>query len=329
MPDPFVSFIIPVFNSGHTLGLCLESIFNIDYDPDKYEVIVVDNGSTDGSVAIASQYPAKLHFKPVGTISSVRNHGSQHAKGELFAFVDSDCLIKENWLKEAISVLLDSSVGAAGSGYLTPEHYTWVEKAWLYELSTKPFETDFLPGGNLIVRSSVFRLVGGFNESLTTGEDSDLCIRINNSKYKVINSSNIANIHLGNSKSLKQFIKKEFWYGKNMIENVMLNPFDKVFYLSLILFTSTVTLIFGSVGSVLNQKYDFVWMSLATTLTLTFTSSCYRIKKSKKYRYIFHLNLLYFLYYLVRSLAVFRSIYDRVTVHVTRGGIYETFRSKQ
>jgi glycosyltransferase involved in cell wall biosynthesis len=314
MADPFVSFIIPVFNSEHTLGLCLESIFNIDYDLDKYEVIVVDNGSTDSSVDIASQYPAILLFKPVGTISSVRNHGSHHAKGELFAFVDSDCLIKQNWLKEAISVLFDSSVGAAGSGYLTPEHYTWVEKAWLYELNTRPFKTDFLPGGNLIVKSSVFRLVGGFNENLTTGEDSDLCIRINNSKYKVINYSKIATVHLGNSKSLKQFSKKEFWYGKNMIENLLLNPLDKVFYLSLILFTSTVTLVFGFVCSVLTHNYSFVWMSFITTLTITFTSSCYRINKSKKYRYILHLNLLYFIYYFVRSLAVFRSVYDRLVV---------------
>lgn len=315
MTEPFVSFVIPVFNSEQTLGLCLESIFNVNYSLNKFEVIVVDNGSTDSSEYIAKQYPVVLYSKPGGTISSVRNFGALHAKGELVAFVDSDCMIKRNWLKEAVSVLRDSSVGAVGSGYLTPEHYTWVEKAWLYELKKKPFETDFLPGGNIIVRFSAFRMIGGFNESLTTGEDSDLCFRLQLGRFKVINSSSLENVHFGNSKSIKQFIKKEFWYGKNMIENIIMNPFDKVFYMSSITFICTFLVILGGAISILRSNHAILLAACAAIIFITFMSSCYRISKSRKYKYILHLNILYFIYYLVRSLAIIKSVYDKMALN--------------
>lgn len=320
MTDPFVSFVIPVFNSEQTLRLCLESILSVDYSLAKFEIIVVDNGSTDNSVFIAEHFPVQILSKPEGTISAVRNFGVLHAKGDIIAFVDSDCLIKRDWLKEALTVLCDASVGAVGSGYLTPENYTWVEKAWIYELNKEPFETDFLPGGNLIVKLPAFLKVGGFNESLTTGEDSDLCFRIKNSEHKVINSSRIKNVHLGNSKSIKQFIKKEFWYGKNMIDSLMLNPLDKVFYLSLILFASTICLIYGAVTFLLYNDYMIASGSILTIISITLVSSCYRVSKSKKYKYLLQINLLYFIYYLARSIAFLKSSYDRLRVVNWRGG---------
>ena len=210
MKYPLVSVIVPMYNAESTIEACLDSLNKLKYPEDKLEFVVVDNGSTDNSVAIASKYPVMIVEKIGGTIASVRNYGAKSASGEIFGFIDSDCVVYDDWLLAALKQLIKPGVAAAGAGYVTSENYSWVEKAWLYESKHEPFTTDFIPSGNFLIKADVFKSINGFNEELVTCEDAEIGLRIIKKGYKIINSSEIKSIHLRNPKTIKDFFKKEF-----------------------------------------------------------------------------------------------------------------------
>ena len=96
--SPFVSIIVPMFNSEETIDQCLQSLLELDYPRNKYEIIVVDHSSTDKCSSIVGAYPVHVVKKIGGTIASVRNFGAQFAMGQIYAFVDSDCEVFRDWL---------------------------------------------------------------------------------------------------------------------------------------------------------------------------------------------------------------------------------------
>lgn len=308
MEVPFVSVIVPVFNAQRTLDACLRSILASDYPKESFEVVVVDNGSTDDSAAIARRYPVTVTAKIGGTISSVRNHGVKLARGSVLGFVDSDCLIAEDWLREGVSVLRMPGAGATGSGYLVPESATWVEKAWLYERKGGTFETSLVPGGNCIMKARVFAEIGGFDEGLTTGEDSDICRRVLLAGYKVIGSGAIRCVHLGNSKTLRQFARKEFWYGADMVKDLRVTSFDGTFFMTAIFLVSIALFAAALLLSVATGTSSLLPYPPAAMLAVSTLCSGYRVRKSRKYQYFFHLIVLYLLYFSSRSCAVAGSV---------------------
>jgi GT2 family glycosyltransferase len=74
--------------------------------------------------------------------------------------------------------LKKDKIGAAGCGYDIPENARWIEKAWFFFRKLETHRVRHLPGGNLIVKRSLFKKIGGFNEDLITGEDSEFCNRL-------------------------------------------------------------------------------------------------------------------------------------------------------
>ena len=108
-----VSFYVPCFNAAKTIGPCLEAVFKQEYPV--AEVIVVDDGSTDESAAIASRYPVKLlsHAHNLG-LAAARNTAIKNAKGDFIASVDADCCSQSNWLWLLMQKFDDSRVAATG-----------------------------------------------------------------------------------------------------------------------------------------------------------------------------------------------------------------------
>jgi cellulose synthase/poly-beta-1,6-N-acetylglucosamine synthase-like glycosyltransferase len=86
--QPFISIIIPVLNAQKWISPCLEALLLQDYPKDKFEIIVLDNGSTDQTMEITKKYPVKLLIKTKCNISALRNWGAAQARGEIFAFID-------------------------------------------------------------------------------------------------------------------------------------------------------------------------------------------------------------------------------------------------
>jgi glycosyltransferase involved in cell wall biosynthesis len=210
-----VTFIIPARNSEKTLNECLVSILGQSIGRDIFEVLVIDNGSTDRTVRIAKEKGLQVLNGPGLTVSALRNLGVRNSQGEILAFVDSDCVIASDWLRNAIPLFDNPEIGAAGAPTLVPENGTWVQWSW-YMHRKKRVNREYvkwLPTENLLVKREIFEKIGGFNEELVTCEDVDLCYRIEKT-HKIICDSSISAVHLGEARTLLDFFKKERWRGK-------------------------------------------------------------------------------------------------------------------
>jgi glycosyltransferase involved in cell wall biosynthesis len=222
----FVSFIIPAKNEEKMIGACLDAIRNLNYDPDFYEFILVDNDSADNTSTIARAKGAKVFTLPDVTISALRNLGAKNAQGSCLAFIDADCVIDENWLRNALPHFEDPTVGCVGSHPDIPGDHTWVQTTWQLQTQRKrgTKEVDWLPSMNILVRREAFFDCGGFNESLATCEDVDFCYRLKR-KYKVVMNSNIKSIHFGEAKTVGEFFRKERWRSQSNLKGLLSHGF--------------------------------------------------------------------------------------------------------
>ncbi|MGZ5019236.1 MAG: glycosyltransferase, partial [Chthoniobacterales bacterium] len=110
---PSVSVIVCSYNGARTLPACLDSLGTLDY-PD-YEVILVDDGSTDNTAEIAARYPqVKFIQQKNHGLSHARNTGAQAARGEVLAYTDSDCMADRDWLYFLINTLLSGNYAGVG-----------------------------------------------------------------------------------------------------------------------------------------------------------------------------------------------------------------------
>ena len=304
-----ISIIIPAYNEEKHIGQCLDSIFNLDYPRDKFEVIVIDNGSTDRTREIAASYDILLLQDSRKNVSGLRNLGARHAKGDILAFVDADCVVARDWLKQAEKYFNDFSVVAWGAPPIPPENSTWVQAAWfLVRKKNKVIEeVDWLESMNLFVRKDLFDKVGGFDESLITCEDVDLSYRL--SKFgKIISDSRLKVIHLGEAATVREFFKKELWRGKGNFKGVLRHGLSLKEIPSLVIplyFGVLVPL--GLMWAVTNINL----LSLLVVLGLVMIpgiATMIKITKKQATRLVrLQLLLLIYIYFLARTCSLFSS----------------------
>jgi glycosyltransferase involved in cell wall biosynthesis len=182
-----VSVIIPLYNTEKYIGACLASVLRQTHQ--ELEVIVVDDGSTDGGAAIAEGIADERIRVDRGAnrgVSAARNRGLALAKGEIVAFVDADDLWYPDKLSEQISVLQsDRGVVAVGAvfqylsrngrllGRMSQDARDADSRERLQRGQLMPF-----PISSLIARTDAVRAAGGFDESLSAAEDLDLMTRL-------------------------------------------------------------------------------------------------------------------------------------------------------
>jgi len=224
VPGKF-SVIVPVFNSRSHLKTALDSMTAAVEAYGNAELIVLDNGSTDGSYEILeSEYrQARLCSVPGWTIAALRNRGAELAEGEYLAFIDSDCVIPANYFHEALTLFQRVDADATGSMCALPETANWIERSW-HALHGRKADgyVNYLNSGNLVVKSTAFAQVGCFDASLVTGEDAELAERLRRSGFKIYESHSVRAVHLGIPRSLGQFVRRQAWYGQGMFGDLRL-----------------------------------------------------------------------------------------------------------
>ena len=221
MTDIKFSIIIPAYNEEQNLSRCLQSIADLDYPKERYQVIVVDNGSTDRTQDIARSLHAKLLVDADLNVAGLRNLGVRNSDGDVLAFVDADCTVESFWLRNAAIYAADQKVAAWGAPAAPPGNATWVQRTWfLVRKKEEPVQqVDWLETMNLFVRKNQFIEVGGFNEALDTCEDVDFCYRIK--QYgTIVSDSAIEAIHYGEAATLGEFVRKEIWRGRGNLKGI-------------------------------------------------------------------------------------------------------------
>jgi glycosyltransferase involved in cell wall biosynthesis len=206
------SIIIPAKNEEVNIAHCLDSINAVKYDQNRFEILVVDNGSVDRTVDVANEKGAKVYVQPDLTISGLRNFGARQASGKILAFLDADCTVSEDWLSAASLYIDRSDVAAFGSPAILPEITTWVQRAWFFirAINSNVQEVDWHESANVFVHREYFETVNGFDESMVTCEDYDLSIKLKE-VGKLLSDSRIRVIHHREPKTIMEFFNKERW----------------------------------------------------------------------------------------------------------------------
>ena len=216
---PFVSIIVCSYNGGSTLASCLDSLGKLNY-PD-YEVILVDDGSTDDTSYIAAQFPwvRYIHQSNQG-LSHARNTGAGAAKGDVFAYTDSDCMVDPDWLYYLIGTLVSGDYAGVGGPNITPPAKNWIQ-ACVAAAPGGPSHVlltdvvaEHIPGCNMAFYRWAFEGVGGFDtEYRKAGDDVDFCWRIQQAGWVVAFSPTAIVWHYRRF-TLRAFLKQQEGYGE-------------------------------------------------------------------------------------------------------------------
>jgi GT2 family glycosyltransferase/exo-beta-1,3-glucanase (GH17 family) len=178
------SVLVCTHNGAATLRACLEALSRQTH-PD-YEVLVIDDGSTDDTATIAESFPfVRYKRQDHAGLSAARNLGMALAKHELLAYTDDDCIPDEDWLLNVVPVFDDARCVAAGGPNLPPPPRNGTEACVAVapgapsHVLLDDFEAEHLPGCNLVIRRSALRAIGGFREEFVcAGDDVDVCWRL-------------------------------------------------------------------------------------------------------------------------------------------------------
>lgn len=211
-----LSFIVPVRDDAARLRRCLRSIAG-DPSPVPFELIVADNGSTDDSPEVATTAGARVLSLPGQPVAELRNRAAAAATGDLLAFVDADHEIAAGWRDAAVQALATPGVCAAGAEYFAPPNGTWVQQIFdrFRRHAAGTSRADWLPSGNLVVRREAFDRVGGFDVSLESCEDVDLCRRLRANGEAILSVASLRTIHFGDPASLRALFLAELWRGRD------------------------------------------------------------------------------------------------------------------
>jgi len=223
--NPFVSIVIINWNGIRFIDKCIKSILSSTYK--NIEIIVVDNGSTDGSPEyVSKKYPNVKLIKNARNLGYARacNIGIKYAKGDIVAILNNDVWVEASWLEPLIKMLSNPKIGVTGPvivdssnkvqnlGYLL--HPSCYPIAVSVNNQHERLELDYISGAAIIARKETLMEVGGFDEKFFAFyEDADLCFRLKTKGYdcRICKSSKI--YHIGSASWSKfrlwQFVTSE------------------------------------------------------------------------------------------------------------------------
>lgn len=246
------SIVLCTYNREKHIEQCLKSLLNQNYPKDKYEIIVVDDGSNDSTLKLIKKYPIRIiQHKTNQGVAAARNTGLKNAKGKIFICFDDDCYADRNWLKNLQKAYdkydIKKLSGIAGFiklhnkplgiiekymdeiGYANPSPKSYVTSKNLFmrfysyivnmfspshQNNKKIFEVGEIWGANCSFPIDVIKSVGGWDPKLSGVEDTDLCDRINKKfKNRKFICTKEAIIFHDHRLSMKGFLEKPYTRG--------------------------------------------------------------------------------------------------------------------
>lgn len=224
MPEPVrtaISFIIPALNEEKNIGRTIDSIEaclsagGALNTISGYEIVVVDNGSTDRSREICAAKGVKFLSHPGLTVGALRNMGAETASGGVLVFIDADVSLTPRWssrLPALIALLDEKPLTITGLRAKSDDSVSYSIKQW-FSIGKNAAQENYINSGHMVVRKDVFTSLGGFNRALVSGEDSELCQRASDSGISITPLDGLDAIHNEAPAGLLEFFKRERWHG--------------------------------------------------------------------------------------------------------------------
>ena len=229
-PCPRISVVICAYNAERTMDACLASLRTLHYP--NYEVIVVNDGSTDRTLEISQRYPeVRIISQKNEGLSVARNVGFQHAAGEIIAYTDSDCVVDPDWLTYLAYKFVDAGFVAVGGPNLPPPEESRTA-ACVAAAPGGPTHVliddevaEHIPGCNMAFLKSALVEVGGFDPlHNAAGDDVDLCWRLQNAGHP-IGFSPAAMVWHFRRNTIKAYLKQQMGYGKAEAQLYFKHPY--------------------------------------------------------------------------------------------------------
>jgi GT2 family glycosyltransferase len=220
---PFFSIIIPTYARPAQLASCLEAVARLDYPLERFEVIVVDDGSETPPAELVASFRTRLdvqlltqhHAGP----AAARNRGASRARGDCFAFTDDDCMPDRNWLRAfgaRFPATPERLIGGRALNALPHNIYSAASQAIIdvvYEHFNRSMDAHFFASYNFAVPAREFQDIGGFDEKFITSEDREFCDRWLHSGCKMAYAPE-ALVYHAHPLTLDTLWRQHFGYGR-------------------------------------------------------------------------------------------------------------------
>jgi O-antigen biosynthesis protein len=217
-PWPRISVVVCTYNGEPTIRDCLEGLSELEY-PD-YEVIVVDDGSTDGTAKIAGEYDLRLISTENRGLSSARNTGMEAATGEIVAYTDDDARPDPCWLAYLAAGFLSTEHAGIGGPNITPPGDGIIADCVAnapggpVHVLLSDQEAEHIPGCNMAFRKSYLQAIGGFDPQFrVAGDDADVCWRLRQGGW-TLGFSPAAVVWHHRRPSVGAYLKQQRGYGR-------------------------------------------------------------------------------------------------------------------
>tara|TARA_R110002072_G_scaffold175601_2_gene331488 strand:- start:24748 stop:25671 length:924 start_codon:yes stop_codon:yes gene_type:complete len=303
-----MSFVIPCYNGEYFIDIVINSIKeSLKESCDTYEIIMVDNGSIDESAKIAKRCGALVYESNSKTVSGVRNDGVKVARGKLLIFIDADVELDRSWY-DVLSCKLKSTPHSkliTGSHCVVPENIRQPFFSWYKSIENDDRNTH-LGSGHLIISRSLFEEIGGFDDSLKSGEDYDLCKRALQAGASVQADSELIARHLGYPNTVFEFIVRECWHGASDFSSVYYFIRSKVAMLAVIFALLQTGILIGVVAGSVTLVQNFATLTLVILAIFVYAKFGFQ---NIKY-FLFNIIVAY-IYLLGRASSVIYPLLER------------------
>ena len=215
------SVIVPVYNGAETIVRCLNALVRQSIASERYEIIVVDDGSNDATsdnILRWQQQVEPLHFtliqKENGGAASARNHGAEIAKAPLLFFTDSDCAPTAKWIQTLAAPFADTEVVGVKGSYLTDQtelmaKFVQSEYEDRYDRMGRHAQIDFIDTYSAAYRRNIFHENNGFDTSFAFNEDQEFSFRLSEKGYRLLFVPEAQVYHYHNH-SVGQYWRRKF-----------------------------------------------------------------------------------------------------------------------
>jgi O-antigen biosynthesis protein len=215
---PALSVVVCAYNEEHYLGDCLESLLRLDYP--NLDVVICDDGSTDGTLEIAARYPFRTLALDHKGLSAARNAGLEVARGDLIAYLDADAACDPAWPYH-LALSFEGGVDATGGPNLPFLGAGFAERVVshspggpMHVLITDD-RAEHVVGANMAFRRTTLRELGGFDVVYTSaGDDVDICWRLLDAGHE-IGFAHAAQVWHHRRDSLGRYLRQQRGYGRS------------------------------------------------------------------------------------------------------------------
>lgn len=297
-----VSVIIPAYNEELLIASTIQTIKKWMPASIFYEIILVDHGSTDKTVALALHYGAIIiDGREAKTIAALRNIGASRADGEILLFIDADISLSERWslnIAHVLEFIKRNPKYICGAHPVSPEGTNVLIRNW-FDPKVKEVQPSYIVASHILIAKKTLEYIGGFSNSQETAEEVELCRRARGYGVEVRAFPDLLVTHMGTPSTLKEFLSSEIWHGRSDWASLSSILSSRAAVSTLVFIAFHVLL----VGALLLDLRVFIFLGIAAIIAICTASSFFKFLKHGICFSIINIPMFY-LYFFARSFSI-------------------------